>query len=87
MFIDGAFWHGHPQHFTFGKLGTYWDEKVRRTQARDREQEEGLRKMGYQVIRFWDFEVKDDAERCARLVSAAVARAREGVGKPTAATA
>src|SRR5689334_4014204 len=34
--VDGAFWHGHPDHFTFGSLGDYWDEKVRRTQERDR---------------------------------------------------
>lgn len=42
VFIDGAFWHGHPDHFTFGRLGDYWDDKVRRTQQRDREQQEAL---------------------------------------------
>ena len=47
IFIDGAFWHGHPEHFTFGKLGTYWDEKVRRTQQRDRDQERALQDAGY----------------------------------------
>src|ERR1043166_4892426 len=42
IFIDGAFWHGHPDHFTFGRLGDYWDNKVNRTQKRDRAQEEAL---------------------------------------------
>jgi DNA mismatch endonuclease (patch repair protein) len=69
IFIDGAFWHGHPDHFTFGKLGNYWDEKVRRTQQRDREQEAALLAAGYQVLRFWDFDVKNDASRCAAAVA------------------
>src|SRR3979490_1186704 len=42
IFIDGAFWHGHPDHFTLGKNGQYWDDKVRRTQQRDREQQAAL---------------------------------------------
>jgi DNA mismatch endonuclease (patch repair protein) len=70
IFIDGAFWHGHPDHFTFGKLGGYWDEKVRRTQQRDREQQKALTELGYDVLRFWDFEVKEDSGRCAALVEA-----------------
>jgi DNA mismatch endonuclease (patch repair protein) len=69
VFIDGAFWHGHPDHFSFGKLGAYWDEKVRRTQDRDRQQEAALLAAGYEVIRFWDFEVKEDAMRCAAVVA------------------
>lgn len=78
VFIDGAFWHGHPDHFTFGKLGTYWDEKVRRTQQRDREQEAALRAAGYEIVRFWDFEVKEHASRCAAVVADVIeARAPE----------
>lgn len=64
IFVDGAFWHGHPDHFTFGKLGAYWDEKVRRTQERDRVQQEALEALGYRVLRFWDFEVEVNTARC-----------------------
>src|SRR6188472_4274625 len=35
VFVDGAFWHGHPDHFKFGR-GGYWDAKIARTQERDR---------------------------------------------------
>lgn len=76
VFIDGAFWHGHPEHFTFGKLGPYWDEKIRRTQQRDSEQEAALADAGYEVLRFWDFEVKEDAGRCATVISDAIADRR-----------
>ena len=64
VFVDGAFWHGHPEHFTFGKLGHYWDEKVARTQRRDRAQEQQLAALGYKVLRFWDFELKEDLSAC-----------------------
>jgi DNA mismatch endonuclease, patch repair protein len=76
IFIDGAFWHGHPDHFTFGKLGSYWDEKVRRTQQRDKEQEDALKDAGYDVMRFWDFQVKEDPGRCAVLVRHAINQSR-----------
>jgi DNA mismatch endonuclease (patch repair protein) len=72
VFVDGAYWHGHPDHFTFGKLGQYWDEKVRRTQERDRQQEATLREMGYRVVRFWDFDVKKDAAACAKAIASAM---------------
>ena len=72
VFIDGAFWHGHPDHFTFGALGSYWDEKMRKTQARDSEQAAALRAADYEVVRFWDFEVEGDPAACAAAVRALV---------------
>jgi DNA mismatch endonuclease, patch repair protein len=73
VFVDGAFWHGHPDHFSFGRLGDYWDEKIRRTQRRDAEQAARLQALGYTVVRFWDFEVKADPDACATVVAAAIA--------------
>lgn len=77
VFIDGAFWHGHPDYFTFGRLGGYWDEKIRRTQRRDRQQESDLREDGYDVVRFWDFEVAEDATACAALTARLIDTRRE----------
>jgi DNA mismatch endonuclease (patch repair protein) len=37
VFIDDRFWHGHPDYFTFGKSGEYWDKKIARRQERDRQ--------------------------------------------------
>ena len=28
LFVDGCFWHGHPDFFTPGKSGGYWDAKI-----------------------------------------------------------
>lgn len=76
VFIDGAFWHGHPEHFTFGRLGDYWDDKVRRTHQRDKEQHAALTADGWCVLRFWDFEVRDDPAACAVVVATALDAAR-----------
>lgn len=74
VFVDGAFWHGHPEHFTPGKSGSYWDAKIARTQERDRLANSALNRDGWRVLRLWDFEVEQDLERCVRLVAQAVAR-------------
>jgi DNA mismatch endonuclease (patch repair protein) len=76
VFVDGRFWHGHPDFFTFGKSGEYWDAKIARTQERDRVVNEALAASGWSVIRFWDFEVESDLPGCADRVSAALAAAR-----------
>lgn len=76
VFVDGAYWHGHPKHFTFGRFGRYWDTKIRRTQRRDREQQAALKNLGYRVIRFWDFQVIADSARCSARIRAAVSSAQ-----------
>jgi DNA mismatch endonuclease (patch repair protein) len=68
VFIDGRFWHGHPDYFTLGKSGDYWDAKIRRTQERDRLANEALDAEGWRVLRFWDFEVENELDRCAMRV-------------------
>jgi DNA mismatch endonuclease, patch repair protein len=76
VFVDGCFWHGHPDFFTPGKSGAYWDAKIARTQERDRIANETLAADGWTVLRFWDFEVEDELDRCTDAVVAALARRR-----------
>jgi DNA mismatch endonuclease (patch repair protein) len=78
VFVDGAFWHGHPDHFTFGKSGAYWDAKIARTQERDRLANEELRGRGWTVLRFWDFEIREDPAACLAKIVAAL----QDAGKP-----
>lgn len=76
IFIDGRFWHGHPDFFTPGKSGAYWDAKIARTQERDRQANDDLDKLGWRVLRFWDFEVEADVHACVARVRAALDEAR-----------
>jgi DNA mismatch endonuclease (patch repair protein) len=73
VFVDGCFWHGHPDYFTPGKSGEYWDAKIARTQERDRLANEALVGAGWQVLRFWDFEVEQDLAGCVTRVIASLA--------------
>jgi DNA mismatch endonuclease (patch repair protein) len=72
VFIDGAFWHGHPDHFTPGRSGVHWDAKISRTQERDRLANEALGVQGWTVLRFWDFEVNENVGRCVEAIMVAL---------------
>jgi DNA mismatch endonuclease, patch repair protein len=76
VFVDGCFWHGHPDFFTPGKSGAYWDAKIARTQERDRIANETLAACGWNVLRFWDFEVEDELDSCTEAVVQALAQRR-----------
>ena len=73
VFVDGAFWHGHPKAFREGKSGLYWDKKIRRNMERDKAANEALKELGWTVLRFWDFEVKQDVESCVDAIEEALA--------------
>jgi len=60
VFVDGAFWHGHPGRYWPGRSGSYWDAKIERNRARDRRTDAALAKQGWAVLRLWDFEVIED---------------------------
>lgn len=76
VFVDGAFWHGHPRYFTLGKSGIYWDEKIARNKKRDRRTSRTFKREGWAVVRVWDFEVERDAAAIAAKIAGLV-RARQ----------
>src|SRR5262249_49581042 len=68
VFVDGCFWHGHPEFFTPGKSGSYWDAKIERTKERDRQANKALHEAGWRGLRLWDFEIEDDLGWCVQRV-------------------
>lgn len=57
VFIDGCYWHGCPDHGSMPKTNrTYWENKLGRNVARDRETNSHLRAQGWLVMRFWEHE-------------------------------
>lgn len=68
VFVDGCFWHGHPDYFTPGKSGAYWDAKIARTKERDAAANEALTAQGWSVVRLWDFEVEQEIDACVKRV-------------------
>ena len=55
VFVDGCFWHSCPEHGTTPKTNQdYWIPKLRQNVERDRSTDEGLRAIGWQVMRTWE---------------------------------
>ena len=59
VFIDGCFWHGCPRHYKPPKSNReFWSEKIMRNRRRDREVDAALTAKGWQVVRFWQHELR-----------------------------
>lgn len=69
VFVDGAYWHGHPEHWHPETASEYWLAKMARNQERDRAADQALVDKGWRVVRFWDFEVNADPAVCAREIA------------------
>jgi len=73
VFVDGVFWHGHPDHWNPDKAASdYWRTKIARNIERDQAANAALTAMGWTVIRMWDQDIKSDVIQCARRVTAAL---------------
>jgi DNA mismatch endonuclease (patch repair protein) len=71
VFVDGAFWHGHNFRMLAPQLHVrrgFWLAKIAANVARDKRNTRELRRLGYQVLRFWDHEVLRAPEQCAKAV-------------------
>lgn len=71
VFVDGAFWHGHPDYY-WGQSGKFWDEKIDRNRKRDAKVTGELVDAGWTVLRFWDFEIDRDESGCVLKIAAAL---------------
>lgn len=75
VFVDSAWWHGHPSRWTPGRASRSWDEKIEGNRRRDEEVNQRLNEEGWNVVRVWDFEIQRDLDDCVRRVNAALASA------------
>lgn len=77
VFLDGCFWHCCPQHGRIpGANRGYWEPKLARNVARDREANEALHAAGWTVLRVWEH---DDPALAAGCVAEAVFHTRDRV--------
>lgn len=59
VFIDSDFWHGHPTRFIMPASNRrYWQAKIEGNKARDKIVNRKLRKDGWKVLRFWEYDIK-----------------------------
>lgn len=74
VFVDGAFWHGHPSRHRPGRSGSYWDDKIAANVARDRRVDTELHDLGWTVLRIWDFEIRGRIDQVVDRISLALGR-------------
>jgi DNA mismatch endonuclease (patch repair protein) len=61
VFVDGCFWHGCPKCYRRPASNQgYWDSKVQRNKARDREVNRELRARGWRVLRIWEHQLRTE---------------------------
>lgn len=69
VFIDSDFWHGHPTRCIQPKSNLeYWIPKIERNKRRDKIVNRELKKMGWKVIRLWEYDIKKHFNKCVNKV-------------------
>ena len=71
VFVDGEFWHGKNWEMRKPRLKSnreYWAEKIEENMARDLRNDQILSNMGWQVVHFWEKDVKKEPQKCASVI-------------------
>jgi DNA mismatch endonuclease, patch repair protein len=76
VFVDGVWWHGHPDWLPRGRRGPYWDAKISGNVERDQRVDAELADRGWAVLRLWDVDVLRDPRAAAELVITRLASGR-----------
>lgn len=66
IFVNGCFWYGHEdcKYFRLPKSNVeFWKEKIGRNIERDRESMQALLDLGWKIIRVWECELRNKANR------------------------
>ena len=76
VFCDSAFWHGYRNMSTarheFKHNKKFWVAKIKRNIERDKEVNRLLRRDGWEVLRFWDFQIKKDINKCIQKIESVI---------------
>jgi DNA mismatch endonuclease (patch repair protein) len=75
VFIDGVWWHGHPDYLPRGRRGPYWDAKIAGNMRRDKRVNAELTALGWRVVRMWDLDVIRSPDVGVRSVVGALRKA------------
>lgn len=67
IFIDSCFWHQCPLHATMPKSNTdFWQKKLERNVERDKEVTKYYKEKGWDIIRIWEHEIKNDLNKVVK---------------------
>ncbi len=70
IFVDSDFWHGHPKRFIMPKSNLdYWTNKIEKNKLRDKEVNRQLKKLGWRVIRIWEYDLKHNLNKSLKKIT------------------
>lgn len=82
VFVDGDFWHGHPQKGRMPKSNvTFWTSKIAANRRRDRIVNANLRANGWTVVRIWESDLKKKPLKVVRRLTTALRGKTNPLGK------
>lgn len=65
IFIDSCFWHGCSKHLRLPHSNIhYWKAKIGKNIKRDNEVNRILKRDDWEVLRFWEHDIKKNSDRC-----------------------
>lgn len=72
IFCDSAFWHGYKNMSTslhnFRSNRDFWINKICGNINRDKKVNSQLKKLGWNVLRFWDFQILKAPDKCLKKI-------------------
>lgn len=77
IFCDSDYWHGYDwenRHQRIKSNREYWIPKIERNMARDKEVNEALARDGWTVLRFWEWQIRKQLDKCVEIVIKAIDR-------------
>ncbi|WP_066392260.1 very short patch repair endonuclease [Neobacillus mesonae] len=70
IFIDSCFWHNCPLHGNMPKSNReYWEKKLERNKKRDIEVTKYYRDMGWNILRVWEHEFKENFDEATKQIA------------------
>lgn len=78
IFVDGDFWHGHKFKKLLPKLkNKFWVDKIKRNMERDKEVKRQLKRQGWDVIRIWEHQIRQNPQSCINLIQSRISEERK----------
>jgi DNA mismatch endonuclease (patch repair protein) len=69
IFVDSCFWHGCKKHGSMPQTRReFWENKITRNKARDKEVSRFYKKEGWNIVRIWEHDICLDIEKVTRKI-------------------
>jgi len=82
IFVDGDFWHGWRFDTWRSKLSPHWEAKIAANRRRDELSRRKLRRAGWNVLRIWEHQLRNDPGGCVIRIQERAAAGLPFVEKP-----